>query len=76
MGPQEQPQEAQMGCGEVLRGGCPLGEVPGQDGSGRGRQESDLWGSQHGIQVHCQWLLREANACAAWAPGTPGQIPL
>ena len=45
-----------MDYGEVLRGGCPFGEVPGQDGVGRGHQESDLWGSQHGTQFHRQWL--------------------
>lgn len=53
-------QEAQVGCGEVLGGGYPLGEVPGQDGSARGQQESDFWSSQNGMRVHCQWIAQGA----------------
>lgn len=42
MGTQEELQELQVGRGEVvLGGGSHLGEVPGQDGSVTGQQDSD-----------------------------------
>lgn len=61
MSTQEECWEAQVGCGEVLGGGYPLGEVPGQDESARGQQESDFWSSQNGMRVDCQWIAQGAS---------------
>lgn len=56
MSGQKELLEVQVGCGELVGGRCPCGEIPGQDGSVRVQQESDFWGSQNGMRGPCQWI--------------------